>query len=64
MPHSVVLTLPWLKKQGISSKLLWWYVQSHWLERIGGKAYKKSGDTVTWIGPYPLCKTNYNYPSI
>lgn len=50
MPHGVVLTLPWLKKQGISCKLAWWYVRAHWLERVGIEAYKKPGDNVTWIG--------------
>ncbi len=50
MPPGIVLTLPWLKKQGVSCKLAWWYVQSHWLERVGDEAYKKPGDKVTWVG--------------
>lgn len=50
MPSGVVLTLPWLKLQGISSKLAWWYVHSKWLERIGEEAYKKAGENLTWVG--------------
>lgn len=43
----MVLTLDWLVEHNISSKLAWWYVRSGWLERIGGKAYKKAGDQVS-----------------
>lgn len=50
MPSGVVLTLPWLKLQGISSKLAWWYVHSKWLERVGDEAYKKAGENLTWVG--------------
>ena len=50
MPPGVVLTLPWLEQQGVSAKLAWWYVKSHWLESVGEEAYKKSGDSVTWVG--------------
>lgn len=50
MPPGVVLTLHWLKQQGISCKLAWWYVHSKWLERIGDEAYKKAGENLTWAG--------------
>ncbi len=50
MPQGIVLTLDWLKQQGISSKLAWWYVRSQWLERVGDEAYKKSGENITWSG--------------
>jgi hypothetical protein len=50
MPPGVVLTLSWLKQQGISCKLAWWYVHSKWLERIGDEAYKKAGENLTWPG--------------
>jgi len=50
MPHGLVLTLPWLKQQGVSCKLAWWYVQSHWLERVGDEAYKKPGEKINWVG--------------
>lgn len=50
MPPGVVLTLHWLKQQGISCKLAWWYVHSKWLERVGDEAYKKAGENLTWVG--------------
>ena len=49
-PSGTVLTLLWLKEHGVSCKLAWWYVQSHWLERVGNEAYKKYGDKVSWVG--------------
>lgn len=62
IPHGVVLTLPWLKKQGISCKLAWWYAKSHWLERIGNEAYKKTGDTVTWMGALSAIQNQLQLP--
>ncbi len=62
MPFGVVLTLPWLKTQGISSKLAWWYVKSHWLERVGDEAYKKPGDNITWIGALSAVQTQLQLP--
>jgi hypothetical protein len=50
LPPGMVLTSSWLNQQGISCKLAWWYVHSKWLERIGDKAYKKSGDNLSWVG--------------
>ncbi len=49
-PPGVVLTSQWLEQHNISAKLAWWYVQAGFLERVGIKAYKKAGDTVTWGG--------------
>lgn len=49
-PSGVVLTTEWLEKHGVSSKLAWWYVRSGLLERLGMKAYKKSGDNILWPG--------------
>lgn len=62
MPYGVVLTLSWLKSQGISSKLAWWYVKSHWLERVGDEAYKKPGDNITWIGALSAVQTQLQLP--
>jgi len=45
-----VLTSMWLKNQGVSPKLAWWYVHSHWLTRLGAEAYKRTGDEVSWPG--------------
>ncbi len=49
-PSGVVLTSSWLKEHGISSKLTWWYVRTGLLERVGSKAYKKTGDKISWEG--------------
>ena len=48
MPPGIVLTLIWLKEHGVSCKLAWWYVQSHWLERVGNEAYKKYNGQVQY----------------
>lgn len=50
LPQGLVLTTHWLEIHHISAKLAWWYVQSGWLERVGEKAYKKTGDKVSWVG--------------
>lgn len=62
MPHGLVLTLPWLKQQGVSCKLAWWYVQSHWLERVGDEAYKKPGEKVNWIGALASIQNQLRLP--
>ena len=62
MPSGVVLTLIWLKQHGVSCKLAWWYVQSHWLERIGNEAYKKYGDKVSWVGALAALQNQLNLP--
>lgn len=62
MPSGVVLTLIWLKQHGVSCKLAWWYVQSHWLERIGSEAYKKYGDKVNWVGALAALQNQLNLP--
>lgn len=49
-PRGVVLTSDYLKQQGASSKLTWWYVHSNWLEKLGNKAYKKVNDKLSWSG--------------
>ena len=48
--HEMVFTSKWLRSLGINNKLTWWYLHSGWLERIGSKAYKRSGSVVSWEG--------------
>ncbi len=61
-PSKVVLTTEWLEDQGISSKLAWWYVRSGLLERVGMKAYKKPGDTITWAGVIAALQSQMHLP--
>ncbi len=46
--NSNVLTSAWLKENHISPKLVWWYVHSGRLERIGQQLYKKPNTEVNW----------------
>src|SRR5271155_5621417 len=62
MPSGIVLTLTWLKQHDVSCKLAWWYVQSHWLERVGNKAYKKYGDKVNWVGALSALQHQLHLP--
>ncbi len=61
-PSGVVLTNAWLEKQGISSKLAWWYVHSGLLERLGMKAYKKAGDKISWVGAVAALQAQMQLP--
>ncbi len=61
-PSGVVLTTEWLERQGISSKLAWWYVQSGLLERLGMKAYKKPGDNILWAGVVAALQNQMHLP--
>lgn len=49
-PRGIVLTSDYLKQQGVSNKLTWWYVHSNWLEKLSNKAYKKVNDKLLWSG--------------
>lgn len=49
-PNGIVITSEYLKQNNVSSKLAWWYVKSHWLERLGDKIYKKVNDHISWEG--------------
>lgn len=62
MPTGVVLTLEWLKEQGVSPKLAWWYVHANWLEHIGDGAYKKAGESLNWMGALSALQTQLNLP--
>lgn len=62
VPKGSLLTTAWLKKQDVSSKLAWWYVQSGWLERVASGAYKLAGGTVTWVGILQALQLQLNLP--
>lgn len=62
VPSGVVLTAAWLKKQGVSAKLAWWYLHSGLLEKLGTNAYKKAGDHVTWVGAINALQTQLAVP--
>jgi hypothetical protein len=62
IPSGVALTSRWLREEGISSKLAWWYVRSGWLERIGDKLYKRSGDLVKWVGAIAALQHQLHLP--
>lgn len=49
-PRGEPLTTTWLRRQGISHKLAWWYVQAGWLERIADGLYCLAEDSITWAG--------------
>ena len=49
-PTGAVLTLSWLKSQGISPKLAGYYVTAGWLYRIGEGAFTLKPDIPTWLG--------------
>jgi len=40
----------WLEEKGISRQLQQSYVKTGWLESIGHGAFKRTGDTVDWLG--------------
>ena len=37
-------------------------MQSHWLERVGNEAYKKSGDKVSWVGALSALQNQLHLP--
>lgn len=45
-----VITLSWLKEQGVYQQLAYRYVKTKWLENIGHGAFIRSGDKVFWDG--------------
>lgn len=49
-PAGTVLTLAWLKSQGISQKLANYYATSGWLHRVGDGAFTLKYETPTWLG--------------
>lgn len=49
-PTGAVLTLAWLKSQGISGKLANYYATSGWLHRIGEGAFTLKSGPTDWLG--------------
>ncbi len=47
-PKGAVLTTAWLREQGISNKLAWWYVKAGWFEHIADGAYCLPGSAMAW----------------
>jgi hypothetical protein len=61
-PRGAVLSVRWLKAQGISTKLAWWYVRSGWLDHLSDGAYKLAGDHVGWEGALYALQQQYQLP--
>lgn len=61
-PKDSVLTTAWLKEQGISSKLAWWYVKSGWFERIADGAYNFAGNHITWASAISAVQQQLKLP--
>jgi len=61
-PKGGLLTSDCLKSLGVSTKLAWWYVQSGYLERIGGGLYKLAGDSVDWVSVLHALQTQQGLP--
>lgn len=49
-PPGAVLTGPWLRRQGISSRLADYYARSGWLHRVGDGAFTVLDAEPTWLG--------------
>ena len=49
-PGGAVLTLSWLKSQGISPKLATHYAKSGWLHRVGEGAFTLTSASPNWLG--------------
>jgi len=50
IPVGAVLTLAWLRAQGISPKLANYYATSGWLHRIGDGAFTLKSEAPSWLG--------------
>ncbi len=61
-PKGAVLTTSWLKEQGISNKLAWWYVKSGWFERISDGAYSFVGSNISWAGAVAAVQQQLKLP--
>lgn len=61
-PKGSVLTTSWLKEQGISNKLAWWYVKSGWFERIADGAYRFASNNIHWAGAISAVQQQLKLP--
>jgi len=49
-PHNTVWLSAWLSENGISRDLQQRYLKSGWFEKIGTGAFKRKGESVSWLG--------------
>jgi hypothetical protein len=49
-PQGTVATSTWLAERGVYQQLAHVYQSSAWIESMGKGAFKKSGDSVSWLG--------------
>jgi hypothetical protein len=63
-PKGIVLTSDFLKVNGFSAQLLAQYKRSHWLELIGGGAYKRRNEVVDWRGALAAMQGQLNLPML
>ncbi len=56
------LTSAWLRQQGVSYKLAWWYVKSGWLDRIADGVYCFSEEQITWAGALAAIQQQVKLP--
>lgn len=61
-PRGEILTTQWLRAQGISIKLAWWYVHSGWLNHLAKGAYFLAGDKVDWKGVLSTLRNQSRLP--
>lgn len=52
----------WLEKKGVSRSLQKHYLKSGWLEAFGRGAYKKPGDTISWVGAIEAIQQQTDLP--
>ncbi len=50
LPEGVVASSSWLNSKGYSAQLLYKYVKSGWLQKMGRGAYVRSSSSVEWEG--------------
>ncbi len=62
MSPGMIATSTWLKAQGVSSKLAWWYAYSGWLEHVGEGAYKRPGDKTSWLAAISALQNQLHLP--
>ena len=60
-PGSLILST-WLEGKGVSRSLQKHYLKSGWLEAFGRGAYKRPGDTISWLGAIAAIQQQANLP--
>lgn len=62
LPRGSFLTTQYLKQQGISTKLAWWYVKSGWFKHVGEGLYQLAGERPTWVSVIHALQSQLNLP--